>query len=124
RKHHITRRNFPHGFIEMIPRTVGVALGRPEVASSDFMAGCLILVDPPISHSGSDGLQISLSLLIGWRLSGLHRHRQIRTGWPTGLLRFVPKISLPGIESLPPVSSVFVRSSQSRGWAVSNLSIS
>jgi len=52
-KYQISRRDFSHGFVEGIARTVGVSLRRPEIAARDALVECLILIDPPISHSDS-----------------------------------------------------------------------
>ena len=52
-KYQVTRRDFSHRLVEWIARAIGVALRRPEVATRDLLAECLILVDPPISHPDS-----------------------------------------------------------------------
>src|SRR6266478_10249785 len=52
-KYQVSRRDFSHRLIEWIAGASGVALRRPEVATSDLLAECLILVDPPISHPDS-----------------------------------------------------------------------
>jgi hypothetical protein len=46
----ITGRYFAHRFIKGISCAIGIALGRPEISASDFVAVCLVLVDPPIAH--------------------------------------------------------------------------
>jgi hypothetical protein len=45
--------DFAHRFVERIARTVSFALRRPQIATCDLLAECLILVDPPISHPDS-----------------------------------------------------------------------
>src|SRR6266481_6011497 len=52
-KYQVTRRDFSHRLVEWVARAIGVALRRPEVATCDLLAECLILVDPPISHPDS-----------------------------------------------------------------------
>src|SRR5205807_7685929 len=52
-KYQVSRRDFSHRLVEWIARAIGVALRRPEVATRDLMAECLILIDPPISHPDS-----------------------------------------------------------------------
>jgi hypothetical protein len=46
----ITRCDFAHRFIEGVAGAIGIALGRPKIPASDFVAVCLVLVDPPIAH--------------------------------------------------------------------------
>ena len=46
----ITRCDFAHRFIEGISGAIGIALGRPQIPASDFVAVGLVLVDPPIAH--------------------------------------------------------------------------
>ena len=46
----ITRCDFAHRFIKGISTAVRIALGRPQIPASDFVAVGLVLVDPPIAH--------------------------------------------------------------------------
>lgn len=59
-------------FVEGIPRAIGVALGRPEVASLDLLAGCLVLVDPPILHSGTGRTSDQIIIRAKYDLGHLH----------------------------------------------------
>src|SRR5277367_5538864 len=50
REDQIAGRDLAHRLVIRIARAVGVALGRPQITTFDFVAVCLVLVDPPITH--------------------------------------------------------------------------
>jgi hypothetical protein len=52
-KNEVSRCHFPHEFIERVPRSVGVALRRPEITALDLLPICLVLVYPPVAHVAS-----------------------------------------------------------------------
>ena len=73
--------NFAHAFVVVIPRVVGLALRRPQVAARNLVAVRPVLVDPPVAQD------------LGWIVS-----RQGRRFFRRGRLRwgaFCRKLSHP-----------------------------
>jgi hypothetical protein len=77
-QHNVTWRGEPHIVIEPTSRAAGLGHRRPEIAASPLLAGCLLMIDPPISH-----VPPATSRLIRG-VPAVHRAGE---GWPRALGR-------------------------------------